>query len=120
MWCHTLSRHSDVAHSTRLRANPSTRAHISHDKSLSPTTPPHVTQPQVTIPITALCPYHPTQPTLASLHLSSASPARTSASAALSVAAFSSSSCFFWYSGARLRDSRSCRVGGDGGRCRLR
>lgn len=47
-------------------------------------------------------------PTLASLARASASTARPSASAALSHAAFSSSSCFFWYRGARLRLSRSC------------
>lgn len=55
---------------------------------------------------------HPPTLTRASLYLSSASPARISASAALSCAALSSSSCFFWYSGARLRDSRSCGVRG--------
>lgn len=46
--------------------------------------------------------------TLASLNLISASCARMSASAAFSATARISSSCFFWYSGARLRVSRSC------------
>ena len=46
---------------------------------------------------------------MASLVLSSASWARTSASWAFSCTALSSSSCFFWYSGARFRVSRSCR-----------
>lgn len=48
--------------------------------------------------------------TLASLQRASASVARVSAVAAFSTAAASSSSCFFWYSGARLRDSSSCNV----------
>jgi hypothetical protein len=46
---------------------------------------------------------------LASRADSSASVARMSASRARSTAAASSSSWRFWYSGARLRDSRSCR-----------
>ena len=47
------------------------------------------------------------EPTLASLQRSSASCALISHSCAFSVAALSSSSCFFWYRGALLRLSRS-------------
>ena len=49
----------------------------------------------------------PAMLTLASFARASASRARPSASRAFSVAARSSSSCFFWYRGARLRVSRS-------------